>query len=96
MNKLCIKSLAFRAWITELEFDWSLQLFWRHAPPERFSFNTYCFFMDRPVSLDEVIANCLINVYKISNQKVQVGKDQAKAQSEKDSHSKNRDGEKLN
>ena len=28
--------------------------------------------------------------------KVQVGKDQEKAQSEKDSHSKNRDGEKTN
>ena len=28
--------------------------------------------------------------------KVQVGKDQEKAQSEKDSHSKNRDGKKLN
>ena len=32
---------------------------------------------------------------KIS-QKVQVGKDQEKAQSEKDSHSKNREGKKLN
>ena len=30
------------------------------------------------------------------NQKVQVGKDQEKAQSEKDSHSKNRGGKKLN
>ena len=30
------------------------------------------------------------------NKKVQVGKDQEKAQSEKDSHSKNRDGKKLN
>ena len=29
------------------------------------------------------------------NRKVQVGKDQEKAQSEKDSHSKNRDGEKT-
>ena len=30
------------------------------------------------------------------NKKVQVGKDQEKAQSEKDSHYKNRDGKKLN
>ena len=30
------------------------------------------------------------------HQKVQVGKDQEKAQSETDSHSKNRDGKKLN
>ena len=30
------------------------------------------------------------------HEKVQVGKDQEKAQSEKDSHSKNRDGKKLN
>ena len=29
-------------------------------------------------------------------EKVQVGKDQEKAQSEKDSHSKNQDGEKTN
>ena len=34
-------------------------------------------------------SNCL-------NKKVQVGKDQEKAHSEKDSHSKNRDGKKLN
>ena len=32
----------------------------------------------------------------ITDKKVQVGKDQEKAQSEKDSHSKNRDGKKLN
>ena len=31
-----------------------------------------------------------------AHKKVQVGKDQEKAQSEKDSHSKNRDGKKLN
>ena len=31
-----------------------------------------------------------------SNEKVQVGKDQEKAQSEKDSHSKNRGGKKPN
>ena len=30
------------------------------------------------------------------DKKVQVGKDQEKAQSEKDSHSKNRDGKKIN
>ena len=32
----------------------------------------------------------------LSNKKVQVGKDQKKAQSEKDSHSKNRGGKKPN
>ena len=32
----------------------------------------------------------------IDNKKVQVGKDQEKAQSEKDSHSKNRGGKKPN
>ena len=31
----------------------------------------------------------------VDTKKVQVGKDQEKAQSEKDSHSKNRDGEKT-
>ena len=47
--------------------------------------------------LDEVIVKCLPFVPKILNQKkkkVQVGKDQEKAQSEKDSHSKNQDGKK--
>ena len=34
--------------------------------------------------------------YCISKKKVQVGKDQEKAQSEKDSHSKNRGGKKPN
>ena len=34
--------------------------------------------------------------HKASSKKVQVGKDQEKAQSEKDSHSKNRGGKKLN
>ena len=33
---------------------------------------------------------------RLDNQKVQVGKDQEKARPEKDSHSKNRDGEKKN
>ena len=32
----------------------------------------------------------------LSSEKVQVGKDQGKAQSEKDSHSKNRGGKKAN
>ena len=35
-------------------------------------------------------------VVVVSAWKVQVGKDQEKAQSEKDSHSKNRGGKKLN
>ena len=34
--------------------------------------------------------------YAINEKKVQVGKDQEKAQSEKDSHSKNRGGKKPN
>ena len=38
----------------------------------------------------------LIFVNKIPNRKVQVGKDQEKAQSEKDSHFKNRGGKKPN
>ena len=37
-----------------------------------------------------------MNAMAINNEKVQVGKDQEKAQSEKDSHSKNRGGEKTN
>ena len=37
---------------------------------------------------------CPCNVYPL--EKVQVGKDQEKAQSEKDSHSKNRGGKKPN
>ena len=39
-----------------------------------------------------IALNVLVDLCK----KVQVGKDQEKAQSEKDSHSKNRDGKKLN
>ena len=35
-------------------------------------------------------------MFEILNKKVQVGKDQEKAQSEKDSHSKNRGGKKPN
>ena len=38
----------------------------------------------------------IICYYSILNKKVQVGKDQEKAQSEKDSHSKNRGGKKTN
>ena len=38
---------------------------------------------------------CLLIFYKLAK-KVQVGKDQEKAQSEKDSHSKNRGGKKPN
>ena len=37
-----------------------------------------------------------LNVIVTYDKKVQVGNDQEKAQSEKDSHSKNRGGEKLN
>ena len=50
--------------------------------------------------------NCMIHVVSndgqtenpriLLNEKVQVGKDQEKAQSEKDSHSKNRGGKKPN
>ena len=36
------------------------------------------------------------NLHDITHKKVQVGKDQEKAQSEKDSHSKNRGGKKPN
>ena len=36
------------------------------------------------------------DVWSLLKQKVQVGKDQEKAQSEKDSHSKNRGGKKTN
>ena len=35
---------------------------------------------------------CSMLNYPVENEKVQVGKDQEKAQSEKDSHSKNRGG----
>ena len=45
------------------------------------------------------IQDSIQNVYQIhlfNYRKVQVGKDQEKAQSEKDSHSKNRDGKKPN
>ena len=41
---------------------------------------------------NNLIRTCTDNVYK----KVQVGKDQEKAQSDKDSHSKNRGGKKPN
>ena len=37
-----------------------------------------------------------ISFFIVVNEKVQVGKDQEKAQSEKDSHSKNRGGKKPN
>ena len=38
----------------------------------------------------------LFDNLRLCFKKVKVGKDQEKAQSEKDSHSKNRDGKKLN
>ena len=41
-------------------------------------------------------ATYIRNELNISTKKVQVGKDQEKAQSEKDSHSKNRGGKKPN
>ena len=34
MNNLGTKVLIFRAWITELESDWSKWLFWWHVPLE--------------------------------------------------------------
>ena len=37
-----------------------------------------------------------LSIIKVYTKKVQVGKDQEKAQSEKDSHSKNRGGKKPN
>ena len=40
--------------------------------------------------------NTCTNKHKYIQKKVQVGKDQEKAQSEKDSHSKNRGGKKTN
>ena len=39
---------------------------------------------------------CIVQVAPIFEKKVQVGKDQEKAQSERDSHSKNRGGKKPN
>ena len=46
--------------------------------------------------LDNRISVCHNNNNNNNNSKVQVGKDQEKAQSEKDSHSKNRGGKKPN
>ena len=43
-----------------------------------------------------IVILCAIYIAQNKEKKVQVGKDQEKAQSEKDSHSKNRDGKKLN
>ena len=45
-----------------------------------------------PTSFQRLMEECIAGIYE----KVQVGKDQEKAQSEKDSHSKNRGGKKLN
>ena len=42
------------------------------------------------------ISNKHPDVHEVLNEKVQAGKDQEKAQSEKDSHSKNRGGKKPN
>ena len=42
------------------------------------------------------LATSIFNLFILRAKKVQVGKDQEKAQSEKDSHSKNRDGKKTN
>ena len=44
----------------------------------------------------EILKNFGVGEFSFSLQKVQVGKDQEKAQSEKDSHSKNRGGKKPN
>ena len=43
-----------------------------------------------------IVILCAIYIAQNKEKKVQVGKYQEKAQSEKDSHSKNRDGKKLN
>ena len=43
-----------------------------------------------------LLRNWLTDFNETWHEKVQIGKDQEKAQLEKDSHSKNRDGEKLN
>ena len=36
VNKFGTKIWVFRAWVTELESDWSKRLFGWHASPERF------------------------------------------------------------
>ena len=48
------------------------------------------------VSYRDNILDSGLNPMDYGNKKVQVGKDQENAQSEKDSHSKNRGGKKLN
>ena len=52
-------------------------------------------FFQKKKKNENVIEKCLLSLI-FSLKKVQVGKDQEKAQSEKDSHSKNRDGKKTN
>ena len=49
---------------------------------------------DLDLKVTQVGHDLQTNIYQ--NEKVQVGKDQEKAQSEKDSHSKNRGGKKPN
>ena len=53
----------------------------------------YAFSRSSIISIANAKSLCKIH---FGHKKVQVGKDQEKAQSEKDSHSKNRDGKKLN
>ena len=54
------------------------------------------FFKFSELENDQLPNACLQRVNRVFTQKVQVGKDQEKAQSEKDSHSKNRGGKKPN
>ena len=57
-----------------------------------------CCVIEKIQLLSKVLANAqeAIAAYRYDYKKVQVGKDQEKAQSEKDSHSKNRGGKKPN
>ena len=64
------------------------------------AFNSTSRYLDDLLNIDNPYFEDMVNqIYPSElqlNKKVQVGKDQEKAQSEKDSHSKNRGGKKTN
>ena len=72
-----------------------------YPPPPPESQGLACFhpgarYMHITIIFEDLLLNCLACQSQIQYEKVQVGKDQEKAQSEKDSHSKNRGGKKPN
>ena len=90
---MCLFELMLYVQANSLGHVWTLPpLFWAFTQSEDVITSNKCLKYNHPTKL--------INTYGCfdlkKKKKVQVGKDQEKAQSEKDSHSKNRGGKKPN